>query len=137
MCKIQAPSRNKMRVLTALLDFPNAGRAEVSTDRLSRWRRNASLRLTGKCSLEGRCLTIYALVSQTNNHEETVVAIAMRGADGQETSCNHASKTDCCLLSRSILVAPSSHPQNKTEHGLLQGLAEDCRTKYPVFLAIF
>ena len=41
-----------MRVLTALLDFPNAARAEVFTDRLSLWRRNASLRLAGKHSLE-------------------------------------------------------------------------------------
>ena len=52
MCKIQALSCNKMRVLTALLDFPNAARAEVFTDRLSLLRRNASLRLTGKRRLE-------------------------------------------------------------------------------------
>ena len=49
----------------------------------------------------------------------------------------HVSETDCFLLSRSILVAPSWHPQMKAEHGLSQGLAEDCRTMFPVILTIF
>ena len=49
--------------------------------------------------------------------------------------CLHALGTDCCLLSRTILVSPS--PDEKAEHGLFHDLAENFQTKYTVILAFF
>ena len=80
-----------MRVSAALLDFPNAARAEQFTDRLS----DVSGGATRVCDLPENsawtrgCLAFYTLASQTNKHGETAVAAAIRGADGQETSCDY------------------------------------------------
>ena len=77
-----------MRVSAALLDLPNEARSGIPTDRGRVVSADATLRcdLTKNAAWKRRCLTFYASVSQTNKHEETAVAIAIRGVDIRETS---------------------------------------------------
>ena len=88
MCRYKHYRAVKLRVLSALLDFPNAVLAGVFTDCVSEVCAGAKryCDLMENAALKKRGLMFDASASQMNKHEKTTIALTIRAIDSRDTS---------------------------------------------------